>query len=137
MENSCRKATVSDIKTNTITVTFIRPEACSECAAQLICAQINGTQNSLEFKVADTTEYHIGQQVNLELEKSSVIFSLTAAFGIPLIIILTTLFGILASGGSENLASMAALTSLVFYYLLLYAFRRRIRNKIKIKLTAS
>ncbi len=137
METSCRKATVSNIKKNTITVTFIRPEACSGCAAQLICNQINGTQNSLEFEIKDTTKYHIGQQVNLELEKSSVIFSMMAAFGIPLIIILTVLFGILASGGSENLASMAVLASLIFYYLLLYVFRRRIRKKIKIKLTTS
>lgn len=135
MENSCRQATVTNIGKNTITATFIRPEACAQCAAKSICSQISGTKNSIEFTVDAPKEYHIGQQVNLELEQHGAFLSIIFAFGLPLLLMLICLFSLLALKSSDTFAALASLAVLAIYYLILFTFRNRLKEKIKIKLT--
>ena len=51
-------------------------------------------------------------------------------FGVPFLLLLAVLFTTMGFTGSEPVAALTALGSLIPYYLLLYLFREKINGKI-------
>lgn len=134
MENITRCGIVTAVNPGSVTVTFIRNEACSGCAAKNACGLSGGRPLSVEVKTDTPQNYRTGQNVTLEISVENALTAALWAYVLPLFLMLSVLAAFLTFGSSETAAATATLAVLPFYYVLLYLFRRRFKPQIKIKL---
>ena len=134
MENITRCGIVTAVNPGSVTVTFIRNEACSGCAAKNACGLSGGRPLSVEVKTDTPQNYRTGQNVTLEISVENALTAALWAYVLPLFLMLSVLAAFLTFGGSETAAATATLAVLPFYYALNYQFRRRFKPQKKIKL---
>ncbi len=133
MENITRCGIVTAVNPGSVTVTFIRNEACSGCAAKNACGLSGGRPLSVEVKTDTPQNYRTGQNITLEISVENALTAALWAYVLPLFLMLSVLAAFLTFGGSET-AATATLAVLPLYYALLYLFRRHFKPRIKIKL---
>ena len=129
-ENNCR-GTVETVNKDSLTVVFQRSEACRSCAAQSLCHG-GGKTCRAEIKTAHPENFEPGRPVELVIDGKTAALAVFLAYGLPLVLALVALFGVLAAGGSQTVAAWACLLTPAVCYLLLALCRRRIAAKIKI-----
>ena len=134
MENITRCGIVTAVNPGSVTVTFIRNEACSGCAAKNACGLSGGRPLSVEVKTDTPQNYRTGQNITLEISVENALTAALWAYVLPLFLMLSVLAAFLTFGGSETAAETATLAVLPLYYALLYLFRRHFKPRIKIKL---
>ncbi len=134
MENITRCGIITTVNPGSVTVTFIRNEACSGCAAKNACGLSGSRPLSVEVKTDAPQNYRIGQNVTLEISVENALTAALWAYVLPLFLMLSVLAAFLTFGSSETTAATATLAVLPLYYAFLYLFRRRFKPRIKIKL---
>ncbi len=125
---------ITAVNKHSVTVSFKRADACGGCAAKSICHAGSCAESTTEVDVEDVSSYRLGQRVTLTINDKSGIFAVIVAYVLPLVLMLGGLFIPLAVGVEEKKAACAALLIPLLYYLLLYGFRQKLKNKIEIKL---
>ncbi|MGL5547644.1 MAG: SoxR reducing system RseC family protein, partial [Tannerellaceae bacterium] len=56
------------------------------------------------------------------------------AYALPIVLILSTLFGASAAGMSDTAAALLALATLIPYYCVLYLFRNKLKKRFTFKI---
>lgn len=91
----------------------------------------------MEVFDADTSRFHAGQEVTVWASGNVANKALMLGFVMPFLLLIGVLIAVLYLSGSEGLAALAALGSLVPYYLLLWWRRDSIRQQISFHLEES
>ena len=82
----------------------------------------------------DAAKYETGQEVTVWASKDVANKALLLGFGLPFLLLLGVLVAVLYFTDNEGLAALAALSSLIPYYFLLWLWRDSIRQKISFHL---
>ena len=111
------------------TVEIVSESACAACHAKGLCSLGDSTVKQVELPTRGWDNYDVGQEVNVVLRASMGHKAVWLAYVIPLIILVATLLGTLAAGGSELLAGGVAIGAIALYYLVIWLLRGRLRNE--------
>lgn len=125
---------VESIGETHISVRILQHTACDTCRAKLLC---NGTVDARDSivealleRAEDKDRLEPGSPVMLQLEQSMAWISVALAFGVPLLILLTTFFVTLHVAESELVAGLAGLVVLLPYYFILSLNRHRLSRRV-------
>ena len=121
---------ISQIEGQKITVRIVQAMACGTCNVAGHCHASGGKEKTVDVYDANAVNYHVGEVVTVIADGSVGHLAVAWGFGIPLIIMLATMFLIKAFTGQDAFAALLSIATLIPYYLILYLFRNKIQRKL-------
>ena len=122
--------TVKSIADGCIKVQIVQTSACAACKVASHCNASESKVKIVDVFTRDTNIYQIGQEVTVWASKDVANRALLLGFGAPFLLLICVLMIALKFFGDEGLAALAALASLVPYYLALWVMKDRIQRQI-------
>ena len=106
--------------------------ACSGCHAKGVCGASEKTDKIVEVVTSEASAYEVGESVEVALMRNDMgPQSVILAYVVPFFVLTIALLGALAVGASEGVAVVASLVGVVVWYVVLYALRSKIKDRIK------
>ena len=124
------KGIVEEINDQVIRVGFVSHSACSGCHARGACSLSDVESKYVEVN-SKGGEYSVGENVDILLKQSQGFKALWLGYVLPFLIMVFTLIVVMAISNREGLAGLAGISVLVPYYLGLYFFRDRVKEKFE------
>ena len=121
---------VKSIADGCIKVQIVQTSACAACKVASHCNASESKVKIVDVFTRDTNIYQIGQEVIVWASKDVANRALLLGFGAPFLLLICVLMIALKFFGDEGLAALAALASLVPYYLALWVMQDRIQRQI-------
>lgn len=125
---------VDSIVGDCVKVRILQTSACAACKVASHCNAAESKVKIVDVVCANSAEYNEGQQVVVSASSDVARRVLLLGFGLPFLVLVTVLLLVLRLSGSEGLAALSALASLVPYYLLIWLLRRRIQQHISFQI---
>ena len=110
---------------------FVRVQsqaACGSCHAKSYCGMAEVSDKVIEVHLEPGNHLEPGQFVTVTLRRSLGFRALFLGYLLPFLILLISLFVLMAFTGSEGLSALIALALMVPYYGILYLNREKIRS---------
>ena len=121
---------VESVEDGCVHVRIVQTSACAACKVAGYCNASESKEKMVDVYTTDTQRYSVGQAVTVMASRQVAAHALLLGFGLPFIVLVGVLVVVLQMTGNELWAALAGLLSLAPYYLLLYFFRNRLRDKI-------
>ncbi len=118
---------ITNIDSSKIKVNITTYSACSSCNAEGICS-ISDVKDKM-VEVPNTGDFFVGQEVQVILNQTLGFKALYLGYVQPFIVVLITLIITSSLTRNEVLAGLISLGALAPYYLVLYYYKEKIRNK--------
>ena len=128
------RGVISAINGDEVTVRIRCSSACAECSQYHTCSLEKMTKE-IKVKSDPTQHYTIGQEVTLNITQKNIFLCLTLAYLIPLMLLLSVIWGGTLAGWQEAISAVAALLSLIPYYAILFLMNSRLKKHLKITIT--
>ena len=113
-----------------VKVRILQTSACAACKVASHCNASDKKVKIIEVFCDDAASYQIGQEVRVTASRQVAANALLLSFGIPFLLLMLILIVTLKLSGNEGIAAIAAIASLVPYYLVLWLFKDRIRQRL-------
>jgi len=120
-----------------VAVRIVQTSACSECRAKAHCGAAESKEKVVEVFGADGSRLSVGQKVDVIATTGVAMRAVLLAFGWPFLLMIVVLFAVYAYTGNDVAACLAAIGSLVPYYLILYYAREKLREKLTFRIDCS
>jgi sigma-E factor negative regulatory protein RseC len=121
---------VDSIEGSCIHVRIVQASACAACGAKSLCSAAESKEKIVDVYGADTTAYQVGQRVMVEGAASMGMKAVRLAFLFPLLLLVAAVALVMwLTDGNEALAALAALLVLTFYFLLLFANKKKLARE--------
>lgn len=121
--------TVESIEHTHIRVKIRQAAACATCAGKQLCHSAESKEKVIDVYTTDAPSYTAGQQVEVQIRISQGLNAVFMAYGLPLILLLAILTLVITLTGDELAGTLAALSVLAVYYLIIYIRRDTITRK--------
>jgi sigma-E factor negative regulatory protein RseC len=118
---------ITSIDSSKIKVNITTYSACLSCSAKGICS-ISDVKDKM-VEVPNTGDFSVGQEVQVILHQTLGFKALYLGYVQPFIVVLITLIITSSLTRNEVLAGLISLGALAPYYLVLYFYKEKIRNK--------
>lgn len=128
--NISHSGVVESVEDGCVHVRIVQTSACAACKVAGYCNASESKEKLVDVYTADTQRYSIGQAVTVMASRQVAAHALLLGFGLPFLVLVGVLVVVLQMTGNELWAALAGLLSLAPYYLLLYFFRNRLRDKL-------
>ena len=92
VETISHEAVVKSIDSERVCVTILQSSACSGCAAKKMCNSAEAKEKDVEVFTSDAALYRVGEKVILEGRLADGRKAAIIAYGLPLLLLLPTLF---------------------------------------------
>ena len=125
------RGVVESVSTDTVIVSVMPESACAGCHARGVCGE-RGEKREIVVKTPYAKEYAPGERVIVALEHNRMGFiSVVWSYVLPLVILLSVLFGARALGANDGIAAMSSMAAISLYYVALYLMRKMFDKQIK------
>lgn len=114
-------------------VRIMSESACAACHAKGACSAADQEEKFIDVVLPDN-KFHKGDPVRVEVARFMGLKAVAMGYVYPFLLLLAVLIGLISAGVSEMKAGLAALLSLLPYYLLLYLFRGKIGSSFTFSL---
>ena len=121
---------VEGVADGCVSVRILQTSACAACKVAGHCNAAEAKEKMVDVWCADAARYTVGQQVTVAASMAVARKALVLGFVMPFLLVVAVLVTVLYLTKNEGLAALAALGSLVPYYLLLWWYRDRIQRDI-------
>jgi sigma-E factor negative regulatory protein RseC len=128
--NISHSGVVESVEDGCVHVRIVQTSACAACKVAGYCNASESKEKMVDVYTADTQRYSVGQAVTVMASRQVAAHALLLGFGLPFLVLVGVLVVVLQMTGNELWAALAGLLSLAPYYLLLYFFRNRLRDKL-------
>jgi sigma-E factor negative regulatory protein RseC len=108
-------------------VRIVSESACAACHAKGVCGAADQEEKFIDVSLMGAA-FRKGESVRVEVSNHLGLKAVALGYVYPFLLLMAVLILLVASGVSELKAGLAALISLLPYYLLLYLFRKRIES---------
>lgn len=122
--------TVIAIEKEKILVHIQSHSACGSCHSKSLCHIAGTDKKIIEINTNQELPYSIGEVVTVKTSLSTGNKAVLLAYGIPIIVLFTALFGSFYFLKNESLAGVVAIVTTGLYYFILWLLRDKIKNKI-------
>ena len=110
--------------------------ACGACKARQACGMAEAQEKIVVVPTSEAAGYCCGEAVRVGVRRKAGRIAVLLAYGGALVVLLAALIlATIVCGASDGVGLVAALASVVLYYLLLWVFRRRIEHTIQFTIT--
>ena len=121
---------VDAIEGDCIHVRILQASACAACGAKSLCSAAESKEKIVDVYGADTKAYQVGQRVMVEGAATMGMKAVRLAFLFPLLLLVAAVALVMwLADGNEALAALAALLVLTFYFLLLFANKKKLARQ--------
>ncbi len=124
---------VSRITDNSLVINMIVNSACTTCDAKGACGVGESEIKEVEVPIAGNS-LKPGDEVVVRLDQSMGILAMLIGYIFPFILMILVLIVAEQLTGSEGLSGLLAIGILIPYYLILYFFRNKLKQKFKFSL---
>lgn len=121
---------VESVAEGCVKVRILQTSACAACKVASHCNASDKKVKIVEVFCDDAASYQKGQEVVVSASKEVAAHALLLGFGLPFLLLMLVLIVTLKLSGNEGIAAIAALVSLVPYYMVLWLFKDRIRQRL-------
>lgn len=128
--NISHSGVVESVEDGCVHVRIVQTSACAACKVAGYCNASESKEKLVDVYTVDTQRYSVGQAVTVMASRQVAAHALLLGFGLPFLVLVGVLVVVLQMTGNELWAALAGLLSLAPYYLLLYFFRNRLRDKL-------
>lgn len=136
------RGVVDSMADGIVRVRIMQPAACGSCKIAAHC-NIPGAGSEARgarlidvpmIRGRDYTSFHVGDEVTVAASEQMGRQAVVLAFVVPFLVLVAVVFAVSRFTDSEPTMALAGLFSLIPYYIVLYAFRRKIAEKISFDL---
>ena len=113
-----------------VIVRILQAAACGECVVSSHCHASGSKEKLIDVYETPASTRKKGDQVTVVASTKTGARAVALGFGIPFLLMLAVLFTAMGLTGSEPIAALSALLSLIPYYIGLYVCRNKISGKI-------
>lgn len=121
---------VEGVADGCVSVRILQTSACAACKIAGHCNAAEAKEKMVDVWCADAAHYTVGQRVTVAASMAVARKALVLGFVMPFLLVVAVLVTVLYLTKNEGTAAMAALGSLIPYYLLLWLYRDRIQRDI-------
>lgn len=126
---------VDSIDGSHIRVRIVQTSACAGCKIAGHCSASEMKEKMVDV-VASPVGLSVGQPVVVSTSGIVARRALLLGFALPLLLMLAVLFGMLMGGYGEERSGLAALCSLIPYYVVLWLFRQSVARNVSFGIEA-
>lgn len=120
---------VENIRGSHLSVRIIQTSACASCSIKGHCSSAESQEKIIDIFDAGAASYRVGEQVTVVAAMSMGLVAVVFAFVIPFVLLVVSLFLLMAWTGSEMYAGIGSLAVLVPYYLILWLNKSRLKRQ--------
>ena len=125
------EGTIFKVEGNNVVVRIVQTSACASCSLSRHCSSAESRDKTVVAQ-SEGDNFSVGESVTVSVSSSLGHKAVSLGFGIPLVLLLAVVLVVNILIGNESLAAMCGLGILIPYYILLYIFRARIGNVLRI-----
>ena len=125
---------IHSIEDGCIRVQIVQTSACAACKVASHCNAAESKIKMVDVMSNNTRGYKVGQEVTVWASKDVANRALMLGFGVPFLLLICVLMVALKLTGNEGVAALAAIASLVPYYVALWLMRDKIQQHISFNL---
>ena len=120
------------IEATTVYVKLTVSSACSGCHAKAVCGVDESEEKIVEVEDVVAFDFKVGDIVEVALQSGTMgTKAVVLTYVVPFFVLAILLFGSVALGAGEGVSALVSLAGVVVYYLVRYALRDKIKEKIK------
>lgn len=128
---------VASVGNGKVSVRITQAAACATCKIAGHCNASEQQEKTIEVYTHDAGRYHVGENVKVSTDAQTGHRAVWLGYGIPLVLMVVTLFLVRLISGSDGAAALSAIAILIPYYILLYLFRTRIAKQVSFSIVRS
>lgn len=128
------QAEVAQIGTKEIWIRFCQESACISCPAHSSCGLKSGRRHIYRMTHSHPEQFHIGQQVEVEISPREGVHAIFWAYFLPLVLMLSTLILSIQFSGNEITGGICSIIILVPYYIGLFLNQKYFHQKFNFKI---
>lgn len=126
---------VDSMDRDCIHVRIVQASACAACGAKSLCSAAESKEKIIDVYGADTSAYQVGQRVMVEGAASMGMKAVRFAFLFPLLLLVAAVaVAMWYTDGNEVAGAVAACASNMVYFLVLFAYRKRLMTEFTFKI---
>ena len=126
---------IESIAEGCVKVRILQTSACASCK---VAAHCNASESKVKVVdvcgVANVSSLSVGQSVVVSTSRDVASRALLLGFGLPFLLLVAVLMMVLWITGTEGIAALSAIGSLVPYYLVLWLLRDRISRQVRFEI---
>ncbi|MBO4263660.1 MAG: SoxR reducing system RseC family protein [Bacteroidales bacterium] len=128
-EEISHSGVIVEITPERTVVEIVSESACASCHARGACGASGSGRRLVEVPTDLVAARQVGDEVQVNLKKTMGYKAVWVGYGIPLAVLLTTLFTLRGCGIEELYCGLSAIGAVLLYYGLVFLFRNRLRNE--------
>ena len=125
------EGTVVKVDGNNVFVRIVQTSACASCSLSRHCNSAESKEKTV-VEQAGADSFRVDESVLVSVSSSLGHKAVSLGFGIPLALLLAVVMAVSGLTGNEPLAALCGVGVLIPYYILLYVFRARIGDVLRI-----
>ncbi|MBR5781152.1 MAG: SoxR reducing system RseC family protein [Bacteroidales bacterium] len=122
---------ITNINDNNVEIKILSKSACASCNIKGACNMSEMKEKIISIPLPKDKNLSIGQEVKISMGLGQANRAVIFAYLIPAIILVSMIFILNALKTDEGLNALISVGSLAPYYLILYLFRNRIKQKFE------
>ncbi|MBR6716680.1 MAG: SoxR reducing system RseC family protein [Prevotella sp.] len=131
MSNNIKHAgIIESVESGHVRVRILQASACGACVVSSHCHASGAKEKLIDVYETPTNTRKKGDQVTVVASTKTGARAVALGFGVPFLLLLAVLFTTMGLTGSEPIAALAALASLIPYYIGLYVCKDKISGKL-------
>lgn len=131
MSNNIKHAgIIESVENGHVRVRILQASACGACVVSSHCHASRAKEKLIDVYETPTNTRKKGDQVTVVASTKTGARAVALGFGVPFLLLLAVLFTTMGLTGSEPIAALAALASLIPYYIGLYVCKDKISGKL-------
>ena len=120
---------VENIQGSHLSVRIVQTSACAACSVKGHCSSADSKDKIIDIIDTAAASYQVGENVMVVGETSMGMMAVALAFIIPFVLLIVSLFVLMALIGNELYAALLSLAVLVPYYYILWLNKTRLKQK--------
>jgi sigma-E factor negative regulatory protein RseC len=113
----------------------LQTSACAGCKIAGHCTASEAKEKIIDVESSET-KWRVGQTVMVSTSNAVARRALLLGFGLPLVLMLVVLTGMLLTGHQEETSGLLSLAVLVPYYGILWLLREKVARKVSFSIEA-
>jgi sigma-E factor negative regulatory protein RseC len=126
---------IDSIEGRHIRVRILQTSACAGCKIAGHCTASEAKEKIIDVESSET-KWRVGQTVMVSTSNAVARRALLLGFGLPLVLMLVVLTGMLLTGHQEETSGLLSLAVLVPYYGILWLLREKVARKVSFSIEA-
>lgn len=117
-----------------VTIAIVPETSCSGCAVASVCHSSEKQEKDIDVACTDAARYAVGQEVVLVGQVGLGLRATLWAYAVPVVLLMAVLMLTYSVTRSEGEAAVAAVLSLIPYYMVLYLLRERLQRTFSFRI---